>query len=157
MSLCLVSDLIPPHPKCSLSAPRPRALRDAQLCHRLGFCERCQPVTLWEEKIEFSTWSRRRRPTCPEPSERRLLPQVGLRPTAPPGQQPQGVPCAGKKCVGEHTVSAVRRLPPLACHSPRGDYRYQREEGREAPRCVAEVKTFNLCLRPTFLLGSALF
>ena len=85
------------------------------------------------------------------------MPQVGPCRTAPRGQQPQGAPCAGKKCFGERTVSAVRGLPPLACHSPRGDYRYQQEEGRAAPRCGAEVPTFNLCLRPTFLWGRPSF
>lgn len=72
MSLCLVSDLIPPHPKRRLSAPRPRALRDAQLCHRLGFCEHCQPVA--------TGWGTRKSSSPPGPggaAPRALRPRRG--------------------------------------------------------------------------------
>ena len=141
MSLCLVSDLIPPHPKCRLSAPRPRALRDAQLCHRLGFCERCQPVA--------TGWGTRKSSSPPGPggaAPRALRPRrgdschmldhVSRRRAA---NNPKALPVRNEARWRAHSVSRQAASTPPLSLSARG-----LRVPTSGTSCGAEVPTFNL-------------
>lgn len=140
-----------PHPSLIPSAAfPPQALSPAgcTTVPQAGFIEHRQPVA--------PGWGTRKSSSPPGPGGAARAYRLDHLSQHGAANNPRGS-CTGTKRVGECAMSSARRLPPLACHSPRGDNRYQREEGRAAPRCGAEVSTFNLCLRPTFLVGSALF